>query len=234
MVEKTGHKVTMHKQRVDWINEGKPKAPEESGPAEDLNLSSPKPPAKMAPIFNKRSSERLQTPMQDDLFGDDDIYGATPRTDQQGNKPADEPDEDELAELLAGGEPDLPAWSRDTLTTPAGGVSAASLPGVPPPTTGPSNGARDDDLDALIAEAEASEPKIAEASSNSIFGNGRLRQADTDTGKAEQVDLDALIAEAEEQPAPPRKPVQSKPSEGTRVEPSADEEEAMAEMDGLW
>jgi replication fork protection complex subunit Csm3/Swi3 len=97
MVEKTGHKKRIQMMRMEWINEGKP----QSSVHEDSLFDEPALPARkeaeqektaprVAPIFEKRASERPKTPVANagaDI--DDDIYDATPRPRRQ--QPAEEP-----------------------------------------------------------------------------------------------------------------------------------------------
>lgn len=119
MVEKEGHKRRMVMSRNAWIDEGKPKAtveddlfaPNTTASTNDQDSA----PAKLAPIFDKSTTERPSTPdIPDDLDG---IYDATPRA---------------------------------AATAPVGNAVASIL--------GPAkNSAQDepeDDLDALLAEAE--------------------------------------------------------------------------------
>jgi replication fork protection complex subunit Csm3/Swi3 len=96
MVEKTGHKKRMQMMRMEWINEGKP----HSSVHEDSLFDEPAPPARedgerektaprVAPIFEKRASERPRTPVADaEADVGDDIYDATPRPRRQ---PVEEP-----------------------------------------------------------------------------------------------------------------------------------------------
>jgi replication fork protection complex subunit Csm3/Swi3 len=134
MVEKIGHKKRMQAMRMEWINEGKPY----SSVHEDSLFDEPALPPKengerektaprIAPIFEKRASERPKTPTVDaDIdFEMDNLYDATPGPPRQkpsedstsktdslfgSNKtsifgssraPEDEPPEDELDALLA-------------------------------------------------------------------------------------------------------------------------------------
>jgi replication fork protection complex subunit Csm3/Swi3 len=97
MVEKTGHKKRMQMMRMEWINEGKPR----SSVHEDSLFDEPALPARengerektaprVAPIFEKRASERPKTPVPDaEAEMDDDIYDATPRPGR--HQPAEEP-----------------------------------------------------------------------------------------------------------------------------------------------
>jgi replication fork protection complex subunit Csm3/Swi3 len=97
MVEKTGHKRRMQIMRMEWINEGKP----HSSVHEDSIFDEPALPPRengerektaprVAPIFEKRASERPKTPVADaEADMDDGIYDATPRPRRQ--QPAEEP-----------------------------------------------------------------------------------------------------------------------------------------------
>lgn len=83
--------------RMEWINEGKP----QTSVHEDSLFDEPALPARengerektaprVAPIFEKRASERPKTPVADaEADIDDDIYDATPRP--KGKQPAEEP-----------------------------------------------------------------------------------------------------------------------------------------------
>ncbi|POS76303.1 Swi3 domain-containing protein [Diaporthe helianthi] len=95
-----------------------------------------------------------------------------------------------------------------------------------------------DELDALMAEMdqELSVPsRPTGGAAKSIFGDGkpkvaeRPRPADPDDD-----DLDALMAEAEADHGPTRPTQASAPTSKTAPAGFDDEEEAMAEMDGLW
>lgn len=102
MVEKMGHKKRMQMMRMEWINEGKP----HSKPDEDSLFDEPAIPIgengrektapRIAPIFEKRASERPKTPIEDpfdiDMDDMDDLYDATPRAPRQ--KPTEEPSAD--------------------------------------------------------------------------------------------------------------------------------------------
>lgn len=158
MVEKTGHKKRMQIMRMEWINEGKPR----SSVHEDSVFDEPTLPARendereksaprIAPIFEKRASERPRTPVPDaDLDLDDDLYDATPRARRQ--QPVEEqvsqtdslfggtstsifgpaktvvndgPDEDELDALME--EFDEEALQRDMQSKTAGPKKPAAV-----------------------------------------------------------------------------------------------------------
>ncbi|KAK3898288.1 replication fork protection component Swi3-domain-containing protein [Staphylotrichum tortipilum] len=204
MVEKTGHKAAMRKAREQWIDEGKPKPPgADDDDDEDYRIhQGTAGPSRVAPVFEaaaRAAAERAKTPAGDDLFGDEDIYDATPRRSAGGTGPA--------AQLVDNGVPD------------------------------------EGDLDALMAEAElGSQPRgtaSASAPRDSIFGNGaRNTAASRPAGEPDDDDLDALMAEAETQEAGTGATAQSEkdkkaasPAQGGGFE---DDEEAMAELDGLW
>lgn len=223
MVEKAGHNKMMHKARVDWINEGKPKTSVvEDG--EDVAMGDetapPRQASRIAPIFETAASAaRPKTPEADDLFGDqDDIYNATPigaRKPQAAAGTSGEPDEDELDALMA--ESEGATRGPANSSRPGAGAMGSIFGGGRPKSTAPAwVEDEDDDLDALIAEAEA-----AQAPSHTRRLSNKADQDD---------DLDALVAEAEAQSAPSNR----RPTETTKAGNFDDEEEAMAEMEGLW
>lgn len=232
----------MHKVRVDWINEGKPKTSVvEDG--EDVAMgeetaqrtdAAPKQASRIAPIFETAASVvRPQTPEADDLFGDeDDIYNATPvgaRKAPAAAETAGKLDEDELDALMAESEG---ATRGPTISSRSGAGATGSIFGDGrPKSTAPARIEDEDDLDALMAEAEAAQaPGQAKPS---------LEAGKANSGGDEDDDLDALIAEAEAQSAPnSRPPETTKVGNSSAAKPSDanfdDEEEAMAEMEGLW
>ncbi|RYP77492.1 hypothetical protein DL771_001065 [Monosporascus sp. 5C6A] len=239
MVEKAGHKKHMHMKRMEWINEGKPK-PYRDDDGEDIFGESNQPeergasrfPARLAPIFQDRASQRPKTPTRDDLFGDEDIYDATPRAPRI-TGPADDlnagksarsgemPEDDDLDALMAEEEAQR--------TAPTNSIFGSGT------VSRPRDQVDQDDLDALMAEAEA-QANPSKQNGITVPKPKPLVAAD------EEDDLDALMAEAE---ASSRNPQQRDLAEGTKPLPreeqsskghvaDADEEEAMAEMDGLW
>ncbi|KAL7621646.1 chromosome segregation in meiosis- protein [Parahypoxylon ruwenzoriense] len=259
MAEKAGHKKYMRMKRMEWIEEGKPKPvtldedlvnffgapddqPEERAPAIF--------PARVAPIFQSQGGEKARTPTRDDVPDDDeDLYDATPRppkttapasaslfsngagigrnnTSIFGNGSGDEPDDDDLDALMAEEE--------------AQRTEQKSLFGYGQPT-GPRRDEPDNDdldLDALMAEAEA-QPKPLSHGSNSAPKPAQAAPVPAVAGEDGDDDLDALMAEVEAQDqggksreGPSPKPGQVKDVSQDMVD--ADEEDAMAEMDGLW
>lgn len=242
MVEKAGHNKMMHKARVDWINEGKPKAsvvedgddPETCNQTAQQTDTAPKQANRIAPIFEPAANNsRPKTPEADDLFGEeDDIYNATPIAAQKncttGNT-AGEPDEDELDALMAEAEGATAGGSNKPAESRGGAIRSIFGDGGPTPAA-PAEMGDDDDLDALIAEAEAAQAPSRPQST--------LQASKTQSGGGDEFDdLDALVAEAEAHSAPSSRPPASKANNST-AKPSDpnfdDEEEAMAEMDGLW
>ena len=238
MVEKTGHKKYMRAKRIEWIEEGKPKPPRDEDD-EDIFGGSNQPeerdaakfPARVAPIFQNTTGERPKTPTVDDFFGDEDIYGATPRASKaaaptgvslfggnaSGAQPNDIPDEDDLDALMAEEEA-----QRQAPTNSIFGGGSASRSFQPPD---------EDDLDALMAEAEAQTNAPPKPSSGGGPKSNPLAEID------DEDDLDALMAEAEAESLPKKQPQHVTASQGQTTEgpaADADEEEAMAEMDGLW
>jgi replication fork protection complex subunit Csm3/Swi3 len=107
--------------------------------------------------------------------------------------------------------------------------------------SGPTAEPDDDELDALMAEAEANTApaRPSQPTGGSIFGNGKAKQPAA-SGADEEDDLDALMAEAEAETAAVERP----PKGGSKATSAGadtgqltsfdDDEEAMAEMDGLW
>ncbi|KAH6855373.1 chromosome segregation in meiosis protein 3 [Chaetomium sp. MPI-CAGE-AT-0009] len=209
MVEKTGHKTTMRNARLKWIDELKPRAatPEDE---EDNRIHTgaggPQQPHRVAPIFENTAGvagERAKTPAADDLFGDDDLYNATPVRNASGTAPPrqvgdDVPDED-LDALMAEAEAEAESRSKTKQPGPAppfGSIFGNGTRAVAPATAAEPD---DDDLDALMAEAEAqSDPtrSTQPVMNGSIFGNGTKKQT-TQVTVDDGDDLDALMAEAE-------------------------------------
>lgn len=146
MVEKLGHKKRIQMMRMEWINEGKPRPsePEDEEPQSifDEPTLPPREPtaARIAPIFERRQSERPKTPADDVPDDEEDLYGATPlanRTRPAGDQAAsavggpglfgpakagaanDEPPEDDLDALFAEGELDEPVAGSSVQPKPA-------------------------------------------------------------------------------------------------------------------
>ncbi|KAL1864657.1 hypothetical protein VTK73DRAFT_5741 [Phialemonium thermophilum] len=229
MVEKEGHKTTMRKNRLDWIDESKPKPAsyDDEPPPDEVPREQTTEPTRIAPLFEKSGtrSERPSTPalLDDDLFGGAGIYDATPRRTRGGEKAQDVPDED-LDALVAAN------TSISSAPRPNQAVSTAKVsnsifgggegPGLLAPALADGE---QEDLDALLAESEGQ----AAAERGAKASEAVPKQA-----AEEEDDLDALMAEAELQGEGP--PVASRSQEVAKTGPSADEEEAMAEMDGLW
>lgn len=229
MVEKTGHTKGMRLQRMEWINEGKPRSSTAAGD-DGMFESQPAAAPSAAGKPNKAPTalDRPRTPDLDDPSADEDIYDATPGArrpgqstngaNKTGGGAADE--EEDLDALIAEAEADARAAPPTSIFGPA----------KPKQSAGPqAQGEPDeDDLDALMAEAEAQEttakappPKPAVQASAEDDGD----------------DLDALMAEAEADAetgttsgAAESKPDGPAPPAGD----FADEEEAMVELDGLW
>ena len=227
MVEKAGHKTSMHKMRMDWINEGKPKPADRDTPEPAEELAAPAEPPRLAPIFEKRATNRPTTPSRDDPFADVDIYGATP--DASRGRPQStlvtrgvggEPDDDELDALMAEAE------AAQAEPTPAPGASIFGSGKPATKASAPPGAFDEDDLDAFMAEAEAYQEEARKKTA--------IRPAAASAAVSAEDDLDALIAEAEAAeagPAPPKPQAEKAPPAD---DVSAEEEAAMAEMDGLW
>ena len=275
MIEKTGHKVIIRNERLKWIEEGKPRSKAyEEDEFRERQIDPAKQPTRIAPIFGSARQAREKTPANDDLFGDDDIYNATPRARPKAIQLADDtPDDDELMALMAeqeaaavptfgsifgGGtsqKPSQPSRIPDdddldalmaeaearTVSQPPARTSIFGGGGPTTKTTPPVNDEYDDDLEALMAmeEAEAglqaakakppnkalpaTKPNVGDEKTAEPLANGAQNEAD---------DLDALMAEAEAETSASKAGPQSAANETQG--PSAEEEEAMAEMEGLW
>ncbi|KAJ4386085.1 chromosome segregation in meiosis- protein [Gnomoniopsis smithogilvyi] len=239
MVEKAGHNKNLQKMRAEWINEGRPKTAiiDEGGDAEIPEQTedlSHKQAERIAPIFEKAASGRQRTPELNDLFGDDDnIYNATPigkqRTDSAAAGDRDEPDQDELDALMA-----MEETSKPSESTRPSGDAVTSLFGDGKPKAAPRTQPQPDEfdeLDALIAEAENEpsrdmpNPSAAKSMGHPAKGEG-VADGDGD-------DLDALMAEAETHSGSDKQATTASLSKD--IQPQFDDdEEAMAEMDGLW
>lgn len=229
MVEKTGHSKRVRLARMEMINEGRPRSSMPDfddadlfGETEDRDTADA--PTRIAPIFQQGNgqseSERPRTPDIDDLFGDDDIYDATPRAarkntqDGAGGQGDNAPDDEEDLDALMAEE----EAQRNAPVSIFGNGQATQRPPQPPAEPD------EDELDALMAEVESSSaPK--KATGQSISKPTQPVMDDYED------DLDALMAEAEAEGAmPASKPAPPEPNGGA----DADEEAAMAEMDGLW
>ncbi|KAK4102324.1 Swi3-domain-containing protein [Parathielavia hyrcaniae] len=212
MVEKAGHKTTMRSARLQWIDETKPKPSAMAEDEEDFRIrqgsSAPRQPDKVAPIFEtaaKAAQGPATSPAAGDLFGDEDIYNATPPRNPGGIAPSgqvaddDVPDDDDLDALMAEAEAD-PAMINTRPAAAAPGSGSIFGNGTRTVTKTPAGDPDDDDLDALMAEAEThpdSTRPSQPAPSGSIFGDGKSKQQTTQHGGDDADDLDALMAEAE-------------------------------------
>ncbi|KAI9904456.1 hypothetical protein N3K66_000985 [Trichothecium roseum] len=165
MVEKLGHKKQIITARNDWISEGRPGRKDE-----EENLES-------APENPKTPARNGDDNNDDGVPDDEDIWGATPKA-SRAERPRDEPDDDDLAALMAEAESqDAPRGAHER----------------PAAAAGPDDGPEDDDLDALMAEA-------AEQDAGGGSSNGKGAS-------------------------------QARPTPHTDF---ADEEAAMQELEGLW
>lgn len=246
MIEKTGHTKHMQMERLGWINEGKPKPRRDTDDEDEvpeiiteiLGRDAAVLPARIAPIFqnNGGSSERPRTPaVGDDLFGDEDIYDATPKGSKktmapEANVAGGEPDEEEDLDALMAEEEAQRAAPSTSLFGNGGSLFGSGKPATAKPMPSrPAVPDDDDDLDAMMAEAEAQSSKLSiqpTAASKPNKKSGPFVDDDDDD------DLDALMAEAEA--AESRPAAKPQPPALAERNADADEEEAMAEMDGLW
>ncbi|KAL3418916.1 chromosome segregation in meiosis protein 3 [Phlyctema vagabunda] len=134
MVEKMGHKKMMQTMRMEWINEGKPRPSErESSLFEEPTLppqeeeQRPGTAPRIAPIFEKPTTQRPTTPDHPPDDEMEDLYDATPRPARQAQ----------------------PAATEATTSIFGAGNSIFG-----PQKTPVDDGPPDDDLDALLAEEE--------------------------------------------------------------------------------
>lgn len=239
MVEKAGHNKQLQRMRAGWIDEGRPKTAiiDEGGDAdvtEQPEDSTHKQGERIAPIFERAGSSREKTLGLDDLFGDnDDIYNATPIGGRRSHLAAiglgDEPDEDELDALMA-----MEGSNRTSESTKPSGAPVTSIFGDGKPKAAPRAQPQPDEfdeLDVLIAEAEDEpsrqmpNPTATKTTEQPAKGGG--------TANDDEDDLDALMAEAETHTAT-EKPASSESATKATQPQFDDDEEAMAEMDGLW
>lgn len=192
MVEKLGHKKMIQSARMDWINEEKAK----SSVHEDSLFDEPELPprdenerektvSRIAPIFDTAASERPKTPVPNQDPDFDDMYDSTPKNARQN-----------------------PAIQ----STSVFGGGNDSIFGPPKVITAGDDGPPDDDLEALLAEAEQQ--------------GGDEEMLDDD--------IEALLA-ANNDNAPSSQP--AKPDTGKSIQ-AEDEDmdamEAMMDMDGGW
>ncbi|KAK6839944.1 hypothetical protein PG987_005810 [Apiospora arundinis] len=227
MIEKTGHSKRMRMERMDEV------------PAiitDILGRDATTLPARVAPIFQQagRASERPQTPaVGDDLFGDEDIYDATPRGSKKAADTAgDAPDDDEDLDALMAEEEAQRAAPSTSLFGNGGSLFGSGKPGpakqlATRPAVSAAAPDDEDDLDALMAEAEAETRSKPPQTAKTTLS------APKPAADEEEDDLDALMAEAEAAESRPPAPKPQPPAR-RRKSVDADEEEAMAEMDGLW
>ena len=224
MVEKAGHKTIMQNKRKEWIDDDKPKTSadkdEEYTEQQSAEVAGP---ANIASIFSEAARNAKTPALRDDedLF-EDDIYGASPRR-LHDNPLEDVPDDDDVDAMMAEADATAPVPTKKTSPSLFGST-------LPKPGAKPAMAPDDfDDLDALLAEAEA---ETTRPTAPRIVPVTKAASRPTDD---DQDELDALLAEAEAEISA-KQSSSMKVVEGQKNETSADadEEEAMAEMDGLW
>jgi len=146
MVEKMGHKKQMQSMRMEWINEGKPRAStQDDSIFDEPNLPArsderEKTASRVAPIFEKTATERPKTPVVDEDAEMDDLYDATPRAPRQ--------------KSIEGGTQALLPGASASIFGPAKNVATVDEP-------------PEDDLDALLAEEEMLQAEAAKSKPNS-------------------------------------------------------------------
>lgn len=180
MVEKAGHKGRVRAARLAWIDEDKPRASREDDDDDDPFREPEEArepaifPARAAPIFPGGGAGARSSGTPAPLGVDDDLYDATPRPTRTADVQPDsapsgagaggEPDGDELDALLAEDE------ARRAAAPSSARLGNGSPTGQPPHAADPAERvpgrnrppAEDDadDLDALIAEAEAAQSRV--------------------------------------------------------------------------
>ncbi|CAL3970788.1 unnamed protein product [Diplocarpon coronariae] len=213
MVEKMGHKKRIQMMRMEWINEGKPQTVHEDSLFDEPTLPSieddgrENTSSRVAPIFETTAAGRPKTPVPNDSNGadtemDEDLYGATPRASTQ--RPVDST---EQHDFLLGG-------TRTSIFAPAKEIVQ--------------DGPDDDELDALMAEAEAEQSEtVTKVNKPATFHSKPVNNSTEDD------DLDALLAEEEmlRAAADKRAPASRPPVLHGEFH---DEMEAMADMDDMW
>ncbi|KAJ2896572.1 putative chromosome segregation in meiosis protein 3 protein [Zalerion maritima] len=200
MVEKLGHKIIIRKQRLEWINEEKPKDiddVDDGAPPPQPQDTADKHSKKLAPMFEKTSNGDIpKTPDVDAdayIFGDDAaVIDLMPRVEKTSLEERSEPPM--MSGALGGASGSIfgPA-SRENSTPTTSTSKGAGKNGSNTDKDGDDED--EDDLDALMAEAEA----------DSMARNAPITQPTRDTRPPDPINNDF-----------------------------ADEEAAMAEMDGLW
>ncbi|KAK4124746.1 Swi3-domain-containing protein [Parathielavia appendiculata] len=154
---------------------------------------------------------------------------------------AGEPDDDDLDALMAEAE----AETRSDLTRPGQPATGGSIfeDGKSKKQATQQGGNDGDDLDALMAEAEADIPVFAQSSrTGEKVSNSDIQPADGSPAMDDgEDDLDAFMAEAEAGLITTTRPLNGANAAssvhadtGGPMASFEDDEEAMAEMDGLW
>lgn len=200
---------------MDWINEAKPRPMDGDKPkptSADADASA-REPTRIAPIFEKRPG-LVPAGERDDPFDEDlgDLYNATPEPERraEGGGVGGEPDDEDLDALMAEAEAEV-------------------RPGPPQPRPGASDPA-----------STAASKSLFGSGATSLFGSGKAAAPSASGGggggpEDDDDDLDALMAEAQLHSKPENKPAATG---GQAPAPAgagfADDEEAMAELDGLW
>ncbi|KAK0669242.1 replication fork protection component Swi3-domain-containing protein [Cercophora samala] len=248
MVEKAGHKTSLRNARMKWIDELKPRGEGEEGPNDEDPFpiyehdKTPKDTGRIAPVFDK-AKERPKTPDGDhDLFGDDDIYNATPRAPTNGARSGDVPDDDDLDALMAeaevnSGPPPKSIFGNGSGSIFGNGTSNNTATATAPSKPQANDIPDDDDLDALMAEAEAETAPVRPTQpTKSIFGDGNSKEPappGKEVDNFDDDDLDALMAEVEAQPSAkaPSALKSTEPTKGVDSEDADDLDALMAEAE---
>lgn len=200
MVEKAGHKKRLIAARAEWLNERKPKSADDNDDDDDPFAASDREDHSDAPALPVSLPERPSAGRL--IQGSSHRNG--PSTPPRDAHPDDFSEDDDLYNVTprAGPKPGLTALVQNDAPD-------------------------DDDLDALMAEAENHDSRPPAAAAKKVTA-AQPRDEDGD-------DLDALMAEAEEQDAQPSGSIFGNPSKTSKPTNTDwdDDEAALREMDGF-
>ncbi|KAI1111622.1 replication fork protection component Swi3-domain-containing protein [Nemania sp. NC0429] len=213
MVEKAGHKSQLRLKRIEWIGEGRPKlagfGDDDNNDDDDLFGAATEPEERDPAIFPARIAPIFQNSVQ-----------------KRAQTPADD---DPFADVdIYGASPKQPTVNATSTTAPVSGNGGG--------VTQASDEPDEDDLDALMAEAEAQRT----TSTSSIFGNGKTTPtvpAQREPDNKDDDDLDALMAEAEAESSTtrPTEPANRGPARRAVIDDDEDDLDALmaeAEAEG--
>ncbi len=229
MVEKLGHKKRIQIMRLEWINEGKPHNVHEDSLFDEPelpireNAQREKTASRVAPIFEKRASERPTTPVPNADVEMEDLYNATPRS--AGSKPAAATAEGDSQDSIFGGGTQTmfgPSKTTSGEVPDDDELDALFAEGSELQRQDP----EEDDLDMLLAEdAAISKPKPAKAVPKPV----EVNDSDDDDDALLQLLAEQANSSKEKGGLARREAVSEKAMEDGIDE---DEEEALRAMEG--